>query len=170
MRVRVKLGALALMLGALSLSAHAGEIPQAVKDACSGDYQKHCHMHKPDSDGARNCMAGAFDKLSDPCVSAILNSDLVDQETPPTETAETPKAETHAATAPVHSGKVKKVRRAEKRHKTRVAQSHRSKGAHRTRVAHRGHVSGPNKVARYINRGTRIANFYVSKALAKAFR
>lgn len=55
------------------------EVPQAVKDACQGDYEKLCSEHEPESDAVRECMARAFDKLSDGCVTAILDSPLADQ-------------------------------------------------------------------------------------------
>ncbi len=61
-------------------AAAAGEIPQAVMDACKDDYEKHCIAHAPEGAAARDCMAHAFEKLSDPCVTAILDSPLVEQQ------------------------------------------------------------------------------------------
>lgn len=151
------------VLAAAFSAAEAGEVPQAVKDACSGDYQQHCKMHKPESDGARDCMAGVFDKLSDPCVTAILNSDLVEEQARTAEQkASAPEKPQRVADSVKAGRKAAKLRRAERRPK-RYAQ------AKRRRVANRKHEAGSGKVARYINRGTRIANFYVSKAFAKAF-
>lgn len=147
-------GALAMCVGlaVLPTAAAADEIPQAVKDACSGDYKKLCSAHKPESDAARDCMADAFKQLSDPCVTAILDSDLVDKQAQPvkpeTRVAETSKAKRSAA-------KVGKVRVA----RAEGPRAQRRNGGYR-----------PDKVARYINRGTKIANFYVSKAFAVAFR
>jgi hypothetical protein len=79
----------------------AGDIPKAVKVACSNDYQKHCIKHVPGSDAGRECMADVFEKLSETCVAAIMNSDLVGEE-PDREAAETAVAET--ATPPVPDG------------------------------------------------------------------
>ena len=62
-------------------AAAAGEVPQAVKDACKDDFEKHCKKHEPESAAARDCMAGAFEKLSDPCVAAILDSPLAEHAT-----------------------------------------------------------------------------------------
>lgn len=60
--------------------AGADDIPQAVKDACQADYEKHCSAHDPGSEAVRVCMAGIFEQLSDPCVTAIIDSPLADQE------------------------------------------------------------------------------------------
>lgn len=69
-----------LMIGALLLWAglpqEASAISQAVKDACRGDYLTHCSQHEVGSEALRDCMADAFDKLSEPCVAAILDSEL----------------------------------------------------------------------------------------------
>jgi hypothetical protein len=69
-----------LMIGALLLWAglpqEAAAISQAVKDACRGDYLTHCSQHEVGSAALRDCMADAFDKLSEPCVAAILDSEL----------------------------------------------------------------------------------------------
>lgn len=68
-----------LMIGALLLWAglpqEASAVSQAVKDACRGDYQRHCSQHEVGSEALRDCMADAFDKLSEPCVAAILDSE-----------------------------------------------------------------------------------------------
>jgi hypothetical protein len=69
-----------LMIGALLLWAglpqEASAVSQAVKDACRGDYLTHCSQHEVGSEALRDCMADAFDKLSEPCVAAILDSEL----------------------------------------------------------------------------------------------
>ena len=69
-----------LMIGALSSSRAASQqasaVSQAVKDACRGDYQTHCSQHEVGSDALRDCMADAFDKLSEPCVAAILDLEV----------------------------------------------------------------------------------------------
>ncbi len=69
-----------LMMGAFLLwaaSTHgASAVSQAVKDACRGDYQKHCSQYEVGSDALRECMTDAFDKLSEPCVAAILDSEV----------------------------------------------------------------------------------------------
>ncbi len=69
-----------LMMGALLLWAalpqEASAVSQAVKDACRGDYQTYCSQHEVGSEALRDCMADAFDKLSEPCVAAILDSEL----------------------------------------------------------------------------------------------
>jgi hypothetical protein len=55
------------------------DVPQSVKDACQPDYEKFCKQHAPESPEVRVCMAGAFENLSDTCVTAILDSPLADQ-------------------------------------------------------------------------------------------
>ena len=149
--------AVCLSLFAVSVTASAGEVPQAVKDACSGDYKQHCSAHAPESDGARDCMADVFGKLSDGCVSAILNSDLVDQQTAPANNA--PQVAAAAKPKQKAGGKVRKVKR-----KTRVARTH-----HRQVTRHR-RSARPRKVVGYVKRGARIAKHYVSRAFRKAFR
>lgn len=156
--------ALALSLGLIAGTSvvAAGDIPQAVKDACSDDYQQHCSTHQPESGAARDCMADAFGKLSDKCVTAILNSDLVEEQNEPQKqiagvagVGETDKAR------PVRKvTKARKAKRIKKRHPR----------AHRRNVAHRNHTSRRKRIARRINRAGRIARSYVSRALAKAFR
>jgi len=68
-----------LMIGALLLWAglpqEASAVSQAVKAACRGDYLTHCSQHEVGSEAVRDCMADAFDKLSEPCVAAILDSE-----------------------------------------------------------------------------------------------
>lgn len=155
----------AICLGAIMVPAAAAaqEIPQAVKDACSGDYQKHCLMHDPGTDGARECMAGVFGQLSDPCVSAILSSDLVDDPG-----AGEQHREQVAATAAPRRDASKAQQQANGQKKLKKRKKQRAQ-AHRRRVAKR-RVRGPKRIGQYIRRGTRIANRYVSRALAKAFR
>jgi hypothetical protein len=69
----VALGALALTVG---IPQDASAVSQKVKDACRGDYYAYCSQHEVGSQGLRDCMTEAFDKLSDPCVAAILDSEL----------------------------------------------------------------------------------------------
>jgi hypothetical protein len=68
-----------LVIGALLMWAgspqDASAVSQAVKDACRGDYQAYCSQHDVGSQALRDCMADAFDKLSEPCVAAILDSE-----------------------------------------------------------------------------------------------
>lgn len=71
-------------------AAIADDVPQTVKDACKDDYEKNCKQHAPESNEVRECMARAFEKLSDPCVTAILDSSLADQAMP-TQEAATPR-------------------------------------------------------------------------------
>lgn len=151
-------GALAMCLALFGgpSTAAAADVPQAVKDACSDDFQKHCKAHKPDSDAARGCMADVFSHLSDPCVSAILNSDLVDEQ------AATAKQETRLVETASPERNDNKVHKAN-RHKHGARST-------RRRVARHGAQTAPKRIARYIKRGTRIANSYISKAFAKAFR
>lgn len=167
----------ALFALAVPLAAAAGEIPEAVKIACSGDYEKHCHMHEPLSEGARECMAGVFERLSEPCVSAILDSDLVGGETAGAEhthaidTAAAPSSPAAARTAraersPKRSAK-RKAKLAAKRAAKRTAKKRASK--QRRRLA-RNRSYRAKRVARHIRRGTRIARSHVSRALARAFR
>ena len=159
MRARFATGraaAACLSLLAVSVAAHAGEVPQAVKDACSGDYKQHCSKHAPESDGARDCMADVFGKLSDGCVSAILSSDLVDEQAAPSK--DEPQVAEVAKPKRKAGAKVRKVNR-----KTRVAHAH-----HRRVTRHR-RFARPRKVGRYVKRGARIAKYYVSRAFRKAF-
>jgi hypothetical protein len=58
-------------------SAQAGSpVSQAVKDACRGDYKAYCSQHEVGSQALRDCMSDAFDKLSEPCVSAIMDAEM----------------------------------------------------------------------------------------------
>ena len=144
--------------------ASAGQVPQAVKDACAGDYEKHCKKHDPESTAAHDCMAHAFEKLSDPCVTAILDSPLVEeaqQQVANARESEAPKAtaakrKAHKANAATRTAKAKHAAVKSKRH-----------------VAHR-HNAPRRNVASHIRRGTGIASRYVAKytrfAFAKAFR
>jgi hypothetical protein len=175
---------------ATSFSASAEEIPQAVKDACRGDYLKNCAMHMPGSDGGRDCMADAFDQLSKPCVSAILNSHLADRKVQPErqekqlvekkvqpEKQEADVAETATSdqdnAADLHASNKREARTQHPPKRYAKATRRNAKPARHMSVAHRDRAVGSSKVARYIDRGTRIANSYVSKytriAFAKVF-
>jgi hypothetical protein len=98
------------------------DVPQAVKDACQGDYDKYCSKHGDDRQAVRDCMAHAFENLSEPCVTAILDSPLADQQAPPQEAAAAPSEE---STQPIPVGqetaapKEKRIARAN--HSTRMA-------------------------------------------------
>lgn len=72
-KVTIALGALALTT---TIPQDASAVSQKVKDACRGDYYAYCSQHEVGSQGLRDCMTEAFDKLSDPCVAAILDSEL----------------------------------------------------------------------------------------------
>lgn len=148
---------------AFSPAAAEDQIPQAVKDACRGDYEKNCAMHKPASVEARDCMADAFEKLSDGCVSAIIDSNLADEPTQ-ADGAKSEVAQQGETAAPAKA-KARVVR-----HASANKPSH---GAKRTKVAHVRGAKRPKSVAGYIKRGTKLADFYVAKytkiAFAKAF-
>lgn len=140
---------------AISRAAFAGEIPQAVKDACSDDYKQHCSAHVPESDGARDCMADVFAKLSDGCVGAILDSHLADEQAAPVET----KTIDAAAARPARKHATTRKTR---RHK-RIANSHRKRAAPQRRVT-RG-----QRFVRHVKRRVRIARARVRRALARVF-
>lgn len=199
----------AALMFALAVPAAAGDavtpvkddVPQAVKDACKGDYERLCKMHDPDSDAARNCMAAAFRELSDPCVTAILDSPLADPDkaqevaahmqqeqdaasaadTPPVTPASTPKTKSGSSVKvahAVHAERAPRVaaRASASRHQARVARADRPERVTRSKAERhyaQSRSGKPRTVAGYINRGTSIANFYVSKytriAFAKAF-
>lgn len=183
---------------ATATAAAAGEVPQAVKDACKDDYEKHCKKHEPESAAARECMAGAFEKLSDPCVTAILDSPLVEQAqqqlaNAPANDGNSAEGTDTSATKPAAATRTMQrnghnVRGTASAHKIRDPDiepaTHTAKARHaapakyasvksKRRIAH--HASGPRKsVAGYVRRGTGIANYYVAKytrfAFAKGFR
>ncbi len=154
--------------------AAAGDVPQAVKDACKDDYEKHCIQHAPEGAAARDCMAHAFEKLSDPCVTAILDSPLVEQQSQQiakAQASEQSGVEGAKATATKPATRTAKARHAAASknsarkysagQSTRHVAQHRQKGPRRSVTAH-------------IRRGTGIAKSYVAKytrfAFAKAFR
>ena len=160
--------------------ASAGQVPQAVKDACAGDYEKHCKKHDPESTAAHDCMAHAFETLSDPCVTAILDSPLVEeaqQQVANARESEAPKAtaakrKAHKANAATRTAKAKHAAGSQNSAgKYSVSQSSASKTTRR--FAQR--QKGPRRsVTAHIRRGTGIASRYVAKytrfAFAKAFR
>ena len=162
---RLAFGLVLVMVPAVAV---AGDIPDAVKAACSNDYQKHCIKHEPGSDAGRECMADVFEKLSETCVAAIMNSDLVGEE-PKGATGESTVAET--ATPPVPGRRVATSPAARtKRH----ANTSRSRvGARRTAsrsARRRTYASRQGRISRRIARGLRIADRHVSRALARVFR
>lgn len=149
----------------------ADEIPEAVKTACRGDYIQYCSDHTPGTPRASDCMADAFDRLSDTCVSAILSSDLVGG----------PEVEevTPAAAPPAAVTAKSKRRTASKRAKTRKAAKSRSLKRNRRTVPAkrarryakpRSRKARIRRVHRKIKRGLRIADRAVSRALRRAFR
>jgi hypothetical protein len=162
---RLALGLALVMVPAVAV---AGDIPDAVKIACSNDYQMHCIKHEPGSGAGRECMADVFEKLSETCVAAIMNSDLVGEE-PNRATAESTVAET--ATPPVP---VRRVATSSATRTARRANTSRSRvGAQRTasRSARRPtYASRQSRISRRIARGLRIADRHVSRALARVFR
>jgi hypothetical protein len=158
---RLAFGLVLVMVPALAV---AGDIPDAVKAACSNDYQKHCIKHEPGSDAGRECMADVFEKLSETCVAAIMNSDLVGEE-PKGATAESTVAET--ATPPVPGRRVatSSATRTERR-----ANTSRSRVGARRSARRRTYASRQGRISRRIARGLRIADRHVSRALARVFR
>jgi hypothetical protein len=132
----------------------AGDIPEAVKVACSNDCQKHCIKHEPGSDSGRECMADVFEKLSETCVAAIMNSDLVGEE-PDREAAETAAAD--AAMPPTSVRRVAAYGTTRKTRTTRRAATSRSgvgarrtasrSARRRTYASRQGRISG--RVARW---------------------
>jgi hypothetical protein len=179
-------------------AAAAGEVPQAVIDACQNDFEKHCKKHEPESAAARDCMAGVFEKLSDPCVTAILDSPLVEQQQ---QLANARGGEENSTAGPKTADETAGAgRRKGRSAQTAIDKSSFDKSAHAKTAAKpaartgkakhaapakyaaaksKRHVaqraSGPKRsVAGHIRRGTGIANYYVAKytrfAFAKAFR
>lgn len=175
------------------------DVPQAVKDACQGDYERLCSQHKPESEQVRVCMAEAFGKLSEPCVTAILDSPLADEAAQQVEAARAAETEAQsdrdalgekAAVAPkaARSKRVARVQPRVVRHSAAAQPTKRTSRAkvsvRVTRVRPAAHkqtryaayrTSKPRRsVAGYIKRGTSIANYYVAKytriGFAKAFR
>ena len=161
---RLAFGLVLVMVPAVAV---AGDIPDAVKAACSNDYQKHCIKHEPGSDAGRECMADVFEKLSETCVAAIMNSDLVGEE-PNRAPAESTVAE--MATPPVP---VRRVATSPATGRARRANTSRSRvGARRTAsrsARRRTYASRQGRISRRIARGLRIADRHVSRALARVF-
>lgn len=151
-------------------AAAAGEVPQAVKDACKDDYETHCSAHAPESATARDCMAHAFEHLSDPCVTAILDSPLVEQEQQRVANARESDATAASPARKVRSAKPVITRAAKAK---RAAPEKYAGTKNKRHVAQRASAK-PRSVAGHIRRGTGIASRYVAKytrfAFAKAFR
>ena len=77
-------GATHVILGVAALSfcasqAVAGSI-EAVKEACSADYQAYCSQHSPESMAVRSCMRANGLKLSRACISALIAAGAVTKE------------------------------------------------------------------------------------------
>jgi hypothetical protein len=145
--------------------ARAGEIPEAVQLACSDDYQKHCIKHQPGSDAGHECMADAFEKLSETCVTAILNSDLVnDGPEPSTDVIAV------AENTVKPEKKVRRTGKARKKRRVRTARSSRKYRVRSRRNDARKSRRRYSRIERRISRGLRIADRHVSRALARAFR
>jgi hypothetical protein len=158
-----------------TMVAAADDVPQAVKDACKDDYEKHCSAHKAESAEARGCMAHAFEKLSDPCVTAILDSPLVEQEQQRLANAQASEANNTKIAKNVRTVKAKPaVRTVARIAKVKHAPNTKYAAVKKTRhVAHR--ASAPRRsVTAHIRRGTSVASRYVAKytrfAFAKVFR
>ncbi len=169
------------------------DVPQSVKDACQGDYEKYCSQHAPESDEVRVCMAGAFEKLSETCVTAILDSPLADEAANQVEAARAAETEAQSdrdalgAAAPGETPavvpktrRVKRVARAQlpdlrrsalpqqakrgTQHKITVRLARPRPAAYKhTRYAAYRGSKPRRSVAGYIRRGTSIANYYVAK-------
>ena len=71
-----RLLAAGVLVLASSYSHEASAVSQKLKDACRSDYHAYCGEHAVGSQPLRDCMADAFDKLSEPCVAAILDSEF----------------------------------------------------------------------------------------------
>ncbi len=160
-------------------AAAAGEIPQAVMDACKDDYEKHCIAHAPEGAAARDCMAHAFEKLSDPCVTAILDSPLVEQQSQ--QIAKAQASEQSGTDDPKAAATKPATRTAKARHAAVSKSSARkyyagqhSAGKSKRHVAQHRQKGPRRNVAGHIRRGTGIASHYVAKytrfAFARAFR
>lgn len=169
------------------------DVPQSVKDACQPDYEKFCKQHAPESPEVRVCMAGAFENLSDTCVTAILDSPLADQAAQQVEAARseadketTAEGSAEEASAPKQTATLAHVQPRKAHARKAQAAQHRpahtaqaKRAAHpkvairlaRVRpAAHKGEryaayrASKPRRsVSGYIRRGTSIANYYVAK-------
>lgn len=166
------------------------DVPQSVKDACQGDYEKFCNQHAPESDEVRVCMAGAFEKLSETCVTAILDSPLADQAAEQVEAARAAETEAQSdraalgepAPAAPEQARVKRVAKAQMpalrnagaaqhgrrvaHHKVTVRLARIRPAAHKNTRYTAYRASKPKvrrSVAGYIRRGTGIANYYVAK-------
>lgn len=142
---------LSLVAAAPAMAAE-GDIPEAVRNACRDDYIRHCKAHEPGSGAGRNCMADAFERLSEPCISAILDSDLVSDAA-----AEPSKPPERAVAAADPSRTTSKAHTAK----------HSKRYAARRSYAHKGKIS---RVANRIERGLKIADRAVSRAFRRAFR
>lgn len=166
--------------------AAAGDIPEAVRLACSDDYEKHCIKHVPGSEAGRECMADVFEKLSETCVAAIMNSDLVGDERAPggsesavAETAPPPVPGRRVARTGEKS-KTAKTRTATKAGATRRSRQVRTAGRARPyrvrgerhasrRTTRRRHASRGSRIVNRIWRGKNIARRYVARALGRSF-
>ncbi len=148
-----------------AVTAAAGEVPQGVKDACLGDYEKHCKKHDPESTAAHDCMAHAFEKLSDPCVTAILDSPLVEQEQQRLAASARDSAE--GPDAPKTTG-TKRTAKAQHAAPPKLA------AVKSKRYVAQRHNAPRRNVASHIRRGTGIASRYVARytrfAFARVFR
>jgi hypothetical protein len=159
----------------LTASAWADPIPEDVKAACQSDFETHCKQHAPESDVARSCMTEVFEKLSEPCVTAILGSSLV-PETPEQGHAlaedAAPQAET-ATSVPAKSARRVAKQGGQRQTADRRAAVERSKPrkpkvaqkSERRFVRHRGGTG--TRIAGYIRRGPAIANRYLARFVAR---
>jgi hypothetical protein len=151
----------------------AGDIPEAVKVACSNDYQKYCIKHQPGSDAGRECMADVFERLSETCVAAIMNSDLVGEEPEPA-AAESTVAETAIPPTPTPVRRVATYGTTRKTRTTRRSATSRSRVSARRTASRasrsRRYASRRRRVVGHVLRHKRLAGRYVARALARAFR
>lgn len=141
------------------MRARAGEVPEAVQLACSDDYQKHCIKHQPGSDAGHECMADVFEKLSEPCVTAILNSDLVNDGPEPA-----PAVTAVAENTVKPANKARRTAKARKKRRVRTARNSRKYRVRSRRNDARKSRQRYNRIERRISRGLRIADRHVSRA------
>jgi hypothetical protein len=83
---RLILAASLVFVAALQ-SPSAMAVSPKVMEACRGDYQAYCSQHEVGSEALRDCMAESFDKLTAPCVAAILDSGAANEPAQPRKSA-----------------------------------------------------------------------------------
>jgi hypothetical protein len=58
----------------VAFATEAAAVSEAVKTACANDYMDNCATHRVGSEGLRQCMRKAGEKLSQKCVNALVTS------------------------------------------------------------------------------------------------